>query len=103
MLLPLSAQVATGAVSKRGRPVTYTGILSERSRGNGQIELYAAWDTFVGKFRGENVVAPPLDSKELDKTYRIGLSTYQSHKAGEFYIELVKIVAGIETEETTTD
>mmetsp|Transcript_46030 Transcript_46030/g.69433 ORF Transcript_46030/g.69433 Transcript_46030/m.69433 type:complete len:291 (+) Transcript_46030:306-1178(+) len=166
LLLPLSAQITTGSMSLRGRPITYEGILEVHSLARvdfpesaqqddlgwlgrdddafvppceltlygcfdewtgpnpplegsewkddglmsidddafilppgwegpgGVLELYAPWESFEGSFRGQKVAdAPPLDAEELEKTYRIGLSTYNSHKAGSFRLELVKIVA----------
>lgn len=155
-LLPLTAQITTGSMSVRGRPVTYEGILmarkhytqvlndddfygeedvegwfdddhttvkgdfldddftvkqensywydddatvKEENEGGGGgvtvVELYAPWTSFQGTFRGQKVMdAPPLNALELEKTYRIGLSTYASHKAGSFRLELIKIVAG---------
>mmetsp|Transcript_19505 Transcript_19505/g.28727 ORF Transcript_19505/g.28727 Transcript_19505/m.28727 type:complete len:272 (+) Transcript_19505:39-854(+) len=156
-LLPLTAQITTGSMSVRGRPVTYEGILmarkhytqvhdefddfygekdvegvslenlefntdiddcysselekensywydddatvKEENEGGGGgvtvVELYAPWTSFEGTFRGQKVMdAPPLNALELEKTYRIGLSTYASHKAGSFRLELIKIVAG---------
>jgi len=92
MLLPLTAQITTGARSWR-RLVTYEGILKEKSSGDGILELSASWQEFKPMWRGEDVRAPQLDSQEIEKTYRIGLSTYESHQAGEFEVKLLNIVA----------
>jgi len=95
MLKPMGAQISTGARSKNwGVEVTYTAPLRERVARDGLVELYAAWSEFRASFRGEDVPdAPPLDKDQLDRAYRVGLSTYQSHKAGSFTLELLQIMA----------
>eukprot|EP00978_Attheya_sp_CCMP212_P031297 scaffold117761_cov42-Attheya_sp.AAC.1 len=99
MILPMGAQISTGAVSSKGYPVTYVGTLAERNRKGGFLELYAPWDSFKANFRGQVLPdAPPLEKNELNKTNRIGLSTYQSHTAGAFRVDISKIVAGISEE-----
>eukprot|EP00566_Odontella_aurita_P021284 CAMPEP_0113563394 /NCGR_PEP_ID=MMETSP0015_2-20120614/21050_1 /TAXON_ID=2838 /ORGANISM="Odontella" /LENGTH=220 /DNA_ID=CAMNT_0000465381 /DNA_START=18 /DNA_END=680 /DNA_ORIENTATION=- /assembly_acc=CAM_ASM_000160 len=97
MLKPMGAQISTGAMSKSwGVEVTFSAPLEERARSDGTVELYAPWSDFKAKFRGEDVPdAPLLDAEQLNRAYRVGMSTYQSHKAGPFTVELIKIVASL--------
>ena len=95
MLLPMAAQITTGATTKSGKDITYSATLSKRFTESGGVELYAPWTSFKGTYRGKEIHAPPLDSQELEKTYRIGLSTYASHKKGKFHVEVTRLIAPI--------
>ena len=98
IILPMAAQIYTGASTKSGEDIVYSGTLSKRFTESGGVELYAPWTSFKATFRGKEVNAPALDSKELEKTSRIGLSTYASHKKGRFHVEVTRIIAPINAE-----
>lgn len=96
MLLPMSAQLMNGVRSEfLSVPVTYHADLTVLEVPNepDKIELFAPWSAFTGMFRGQNVTAPPLTKELLSKTNQIGLSTYSSHKAGRFQVDLFQIYA----------
>eukprot|EP00814_Leptocylindrus_danicus_P007909 CAMPEP_0116028334 /NCGR_PEP_ID=MMETSP0321-20121206/15328_1 /TAXON_ID=163516 /ORGANISM="Leptocylindrus danicus var. danicus, Strain B650" /LENGTH=238 /DNA_ID=CAMNT_0003502191 /DNA_START=73 /DNA_END=786 /DNA_ORIENTATION=+ len=101
MLQPMSAQLTTGAISStNGEIITYEGELRTCELRAGimddtmLVELFVPWGEFKPTFRGFVVDdAPLLTAEELDKTYRIGLSTYSSHSAGDFTVKLIKIAA----------
>lgn len=94
MLQPMGVIVETGAKSTEGYPVTYTSVLSEKRMGkDGTVELSAPWSSFVATFRGEKVNAPSLFPDEINDIYRIGISTYESHKAGTFRVLLKSMYA----------
>uniref|UniRef100_A0A7S2RXS1 NADH:ubiquinone oxidoreductase intermediate-associated protein 30 domain-containing protein n=1 Tax=Eucampia antarctica TaxID=49252 RepID=A0A7S2RXS1_9STRA len=93
MLLPLTAQLNNGAWSSEGYPITYHAILQNVSSYDGKVELFAPWSSFTGMFHGKEVTAPALNTVGLSKVDRLGLSTFYSHKAGEFSVELFEIFA----------
>jgi len=102
MLLPMSAQIENGVISPNGDPVTYTAVLSEIPVPNDpdKVELYAPWSAFTGMFHGQHVDAPHLDYDLLSRVFRVGLSTYSSHKRGEFEVKLYEIYAKSGTTES---
>jgi len=96
MLLPMSAHIMNGVRSEvLSVPVTYHAELTAFEVPNepDKIELFAPWSAFTGMFRGQNVTAPPLTKELLSKTNQVGLSTYSSHKAGHFEVDLFQIYA----------
>lgn len=97
MLSPMSAQLDNGTRSQGvfPVPVTYHADLTALEVPNepDKVELFAPWSAFTGMFRGQKVKAPPLTKELLSKANMIGLSTYSSHKAGQFKVDLFKIYA----------
>lgn len=103
-LHPMGATLSNGRRTSYGIPISYWCPLVEVSRrqvGNDHVgsptstvvELYAPWSDFTAQAYGQPVDAPPLSPEELQKTVRVGLTTYLSHETGPFHFVLQAITA----------
>jgi len=91
--MSVNAQIDDGKKHSRGNFIMYSAALKSRKHDNNNntIELYASWKDFVPTSSGRPVDDAPSLLDVIDKVNVIGLSTYQSHKAGKFRIELLQI------------
>lgn len=94
--LPLSAEIFNDYITPNGVPVKYHAKLKNITLPDldGKVELYAPWEEFTGMMFGREIPeAPKLDRAGLSKVDQIGLSTFWSHKKGQFEVDLYQIFA----------
>lgn len=94
MLTPMSVEIRNGYVTDKGVHLVYTAELEEHSSDNDEIEFYAPWSRFTATdLKKQFPSAPKLDDQGLKRIYTIGLSSFTSHTAGDFNLEIMGIYA----------